>query len=593
MSREHLPSPKLAYASSAARLTSRLRRSGPTPGGDEQPVTPSLPGLGDGSEEGTGQDGPADQDGPERRGPRLRRIPHLVRRLPAPVRHLALPVTLVVGIAVVTLINHFSGHDWGDDFALYLRQAKALAIGNVGEVVSDNRFAIENSAWSTFSPYTYPWGWPLVLAPLYAVFGLDYEVFKFVEVLAFCLFLLTFFALVRPRAGAIVATLLTTLIGLSPIYIGGTGAVLSDIPYLGLVGLSLWWIDRVRTAGLLAAPRNHLVAIGLLLAFTYNVRREGVTLVIALAALHLATWAGAAWRARSIRIWGRPEWRKVSVPYASFALAAIGFHLVLPTVLLPSAPGTGLSNISARLTYYREIFAQQIGLQDPGSPLSLFGSEQAAHRVLVVLVILGVLGMVARLLTETQSDVHLAAFLGCSSLLMLVSPYQEGRYLYTITPLLMYFAYQAIPAVAGRPATGGSVARASAVLPAVALAGFVGLNIADTVRSTRYHLDYSYVVHGPESPDAQQMFAAVKERTRADDVILFFRSRAMTLYSDRRSVMGSDLELLLPRSDWYVMAKDSTYSQKLLTDDEAAAYGLTKVWENEGWVMWRVPPSSP
>jgi len=129
-------------------------------------------------------------------------------------------------------------------------------------------------------------------------------------------------------------------------------------------------------------------------------------------------------------------------------------------------------------------------------------------------------------------------------------------------------------------------------MAALGLLGLLALNVQDLERATNYHLDYSYVVHGPESADAQEMFKTVREVTRPDDVILFFRSRAMILYSDRRAIMGANLELLLPRSDWYVMAKNSTYSQALLTDEQAAGYGLTKRWENVGWVIWRVPPRS-
>jgi hypothetical protein len=68
----------------------------------------------------------------------------------------ALPVGLVTLIGVVCMVNHFSGHDWGDDFTLYLRQAQALTIGNVGQVISDNKFTVDNSGWHTFSPYAYP-----------------------------------------------------------------------------------------------------------------------------------------------------------------------------------------------------------------------------------------------------------------------------------------------------------------------------------------------------------------------------------------------------------------------------------------------------
>ncbi len=37
------------------------------------------------------------------------------------------------------------------------------------------------------------------------------------------------------------------------------------------------------------------------------------------------------------------------------------------------------------------------------------------------------------------------------------------------------------------------------------------------------------------------------------------------------------------------MAKGSDYAQCALTDDEAAATGrITKVWENDAWVLWHI-----
>ncbi|MDQ3573341.1 MAG: hypothetical protein M3378_05190 [Actinomycetota bacterium] len=500
-------------------------------------------------------------------------------------------MTMVAVIGVISMINHFSGHDWGDDFALYMRQAKALTTGNIGEVISDNRFSVDNSGWHTFSPYSYPWGWPLVIAPFYAVFGLNYELFKFLEVIAFCVFLLAFFAIVRRRAGTRPATILTLLIGLSPSYVGATDTVLSDIPFLCSVGLSLWWMDRCRLGGILGGGRHRLVILGLLLAYTYNVRREGIVLLFSLVALHLAVLAGTAVRAGSVQALRDLKWREVRLPYMTFLAAIVTFHLLLPTVLLPRASGAGVQNISSRLTYYQDILAQQVGLQDPGQPMQLLGSEAAARFALALLVMLAVIGVIGRLLYRLEEDSMLAAYLCGSSFLMLVSPYQEGRYLLTVTPLLGYFAYQALPSIAQLVTSGNqALVRLTSVVPALAVAGLVTLNAQALAHSTNYHLDYHYIAHGPESPDAQQMFTAVRDLTREDDVILFFRARAMTLYSDRPAIMGTNLDQLLKRADWYVMAKDSTYSQTLLTDEQAAAHGLAKKWENTGWVIWRVPP---
>ena len=77
------------------------------------------------------------------------------------------------------------GHDWGDDFSLYINQARALVKGEVQEVYRQNQFTVDNSAWQSFSPYTYGWGFPLLLAPLYALFGLSFAAFKLLEVVLY------------------------------------------------------------------------------------------------------------------------------------------------------------------------------------------------------------------------------------------------------------------------------------------------------------------------------------------------------------------------------------------------------------------------
>ncbi len=507
-------------------------------------------------------------------------------------RRYTVPVVIALLIGVVCMLNHFHGIDWGDDFALYMRQAKALNIGNIGEVIHDNRYTVDNSGWHTFSPYLYPWGWPLLVAPVYAMFGLNYGAIKVVEVAALCVFLVFFYDLVRRRAGAVAATVLVLLIGLSPSYVTATDGVLSDLPYLCFVGLSLWWLDRCRREGILECSRRQLIALGLLVAFTFNIRREGITLLAAVAALQITVLAGMALRARSVRLLREVRWQQVLLPYEIFACAAVAFQLLLPTQVLPPAPGAGVTNVYPNLVYFWGVLAENVGLKATGQAMRLFHNQVLAEVALAVLVALAVIGIAARLVRRFEEDIPLVAYLICMSLVVLVSPYQESRYLDTITPFIVYFAYQSLPALSAvveqwsRP----RMARRAAFGAAVAFAGLALLNAQATAHSTDYHLHYHLTTNGPDTPAAQQMFAAVKRYTRGDDVILFFRARAMTLYTDRVALQGTNLDQMLPQVDWYVMEKGSTYSQPPLTDTEAATHGLTKVWENSGWVLWRVPP---
>ena len=81
----------------------------------------------------------------------------------------ALLALLVGTLAVIMYSTHRSGHWWGDDWALYIRQAKGLLDGHPNRVLTENEFTVTMSDGSEFSPPLYPWGFPLILVPFVAV----------------------------------------------------------------------------------------------------------------------------------------------------------------------------------------------------------------------------------------------------------------------------------------------------------------------------------------------------------------------------------------------------------------------------------------
>ncbi len=54
-----------------------------------------------------------------------------------------------------------TGQEWGDDFALYLSQAKALKDGNVSQLLEYNKWSMDNSE-GMIGPYLYPVGLPIL-----------------------------------------------------------------------------------------------------------------------------------------------------------------------------------------------------------------------------------------------------------------------------------------------------------------------------------------------------------------------------------------------------------------------------------------------
>jgi hypothetical protein len=503
-----------------------------------------------------------------------------------------LRVLLLVGvIAVLCIVNQRPGHDWGDDFSLYLRQSQALVEGNVGEVLATTRITVQESSSQVFSPYSYPWGAPLLLSPVVGLWGLDYSKLKILETLLFAGFLVMFFQIVARRVGEVGGLVMVSLIGFSVHYVGWTDTVLSEFPYLFFVALSLWWMDRLRLRGLwVAGPTRPLIVMGLLLAFTFSIRREGVALFLSLVAVH----GGLLWQRRSARGEASAPLRRLATPYATAAGFLVFLQLVLPTVVLPKYEGGGLEQVKPNVIWFRDILAEHLGLKVQGAPgWSLLGSYDLALVVFTVFVMLTVLGLVVRLVHRFSEDAPIVVYLLAASLIVGTLPFHAGRYLFSITPLLVYFAYQGIaatiPALAGYRADSWS--RPIRLLPGALAIAFLSVfmvgNAVDLYHKTR--LDHDRAHWGPEHPSSVEMFAEVRSRTRHDEVVSFFRARAMNLYSDRQSLQLTRADHILARADWFVMVKASTYVQVLLTDKEAADLGLTLEWENDRFVLWRVP----
>lgn len=509
----------------------------------------------------------------------------IVRRVG--VRNLRIGL-LVALIATLCLINQRPGHDWGDDFALYLRQSQALVEGNVGQVLSTTRITVEESSGHSFSPYSYPWGAPLLLSPVVGLWGLDFQKLKVLETLFFAGALLIFFHLVARRVGEVGGLVMVGLIGFSVIYVGWTDTVLADFPYLFFVILSLWWMDRLRLRGLwVAGPTRPLVVMGLLLAFTFSIRREGAALFFALAATH----AAVLWRRGD----GEPTpLRRLAAPYVTAAGFLVLLQLVLPTVVFPRYDGGGLSQIRPNFIWFRDILAEHIGLKAQGvDTWSFLGSHDMALVVFIVFVVFAVLGILVRLLNHYREDAPLVFYLIGVIFIVSTLPFHEGRYMFSITPLLVYFAYQGIASTITDAVGSSADSRWMRWWPGALAAAFLLIftvgNATDLYNKTMYRLDYDYAHWGPEHPSSTEMFEEVRSRTRHDEVISFFRARAMNLYSERQSLQLTNTGHILSRADWYVMVKQSTYVQVLLTDEQAADLGLTREWENDRFVLWRVP----
>ena len=263
---------------------------------------------------------------------------------------------ILVPVAFVSVALHRHGQGWGDDFALYLRQARSLIDGNIGQVIADNHVNVDSAALPGFSPYVYPWSFPVLLAPFVRLWGLDVDRLKLVEVACWCAFLACWYGVLRRRMSTWLAWTTTAAAGWSLVYLRHTDWILSELPYMAALAATLWYADRIRAGAPRwdAVDRRHLITLGVAMMVVFNVRREGLAIVPAVLAMQLADVLP--------RRQGRVDWRALATPHLAFVVTVLGLQVALPSALAPEYAGAGLHQTWRKLRGpFQRSFVEQLG----------------------------------------------------------------------------------------------------------------------------------------------------------------------------------------------------------------------------------------
>lgn len=485
----------------------------------------------------------------------------------------ALPLVLI-GSGVLAVALHRAGHTEGDDFALYLRQARSIFDGDPGQVIADNRFAVNNSS-AVFSPIGYPWGWPLILSPFVWRWGLDYDQLKLIEVASFLVFLVFLHGIVRRRIGAVAALGVVMVIGTSPAYLRHTEQLLTEFPYLAALGAVLWWLDRTMAASKLIDARiGHLVTLGVFAALAFNVRREAVVVPAAIVVIQAVEIVSESWRPRDMVERVRTSWQAIAAPHLSFAGFVVFFQLLLPTALFPDN-GNSPGNIDDRWKEAPWIISDQLGL----GPRTWVG---------VILLLLAAVGIVIGLIRRPRLDGPILLIALLSAVTVGTHIRRVDRYWFQVTPFVLYFALAACCAVAAVLVRNR---RELALWLGVAPLGillFAHANVLPSkIDGTQRFNDSGAMMSGPPNPDVMPIFDAVAELTPPDAVVAYFKSRTMTLLTDRRSFQHNNIDVVALRADYLAQRRRPNGWQPSVED--VAQTNFVEIWSNDRWILWEIP----
>jgi len=467
---------------------------------------------------------------------------------------------IVLSSSVLGFFMLTRGHVWPDDFAGYLLQAKSLLAWQMGDFISHNAFTIQNSSYPP-GPLAYPWGFPLLLAPVYALFGLNPLALKLLGVLFYAIFLVSFFYLARTRLPETESLLLTGVFSVLPGLLSATDLILSDIPFLAFSTLSLFFIEHLSRG----KPRMGFLT-GFCIFMAFFLRTNGILLFAPL----VISLSGSNW----------PRWQ-AALKRMLAPVLVFGGLLILQIIWLPGGQESYFSHFN--------MFTPQ-GLLDnilfyawlPSWSFDRIPAGAALYPLLMVFVLIS-------LVSHWRRDAAMHSYALLTLILFSAWPERQGlRFIYPLLPFLLISALDGMLIFvaslrAGWQKTALQVARGFWALMLVTCLFISGQSAVGNMLNGRD-------INGPFDQYSKQLYAFLREKTPENAVIIFMRPRALRLFTARDAFMTERCEDL--RKGDYVALHEKVGDNGQISPDQVttcnADVKLALVFNNKRFTVYKI-----
>jgi len=397
-------------------------------------------------------------------------------------------------------VNNIDSHDWGGDFAMYIKQAENIVEG-IPQTENNYIFNDENAV---LGPKTYPIGFPLMLAPVYAACGNDISAFIHLMAILSVLFGLLVFILLRDRVHWAFALIVSVGISYHTTLLFFKREVMADIPFALFTLLALFAIDkkkwRLATLALLIAVLTKSIGLSLLFAVSFILFMN---------------------RSNSLTV---PTVDLFKKPIAKvLAVVALGYFL-LNNVLFQTASGEGYGTIWGDFDL-ATVFSNNFNYYFEFLRWFLFDSISEKPAGTVATGIFLVLSLIGWGISSVKKLSAFEVWLPIYVLVLLAYPYHASglRFLLPVIPLLFLYAATVF---------GSTNKRFKPVLVVLAAIPF----LFTFQRASDLIKDWPKDVDGPQSANAVALFDFVKNETEPESAILFNKPRVLALYTNRVSI---------------------------------------------------------
>lgn len=490
--------------------------------------------------------------------------------------HQLILLSIILSSGILGYFSIQAGHDWGGDFALYIHQAKEIVNGDIESLQARNTYAMLNSTPPDpknpnlrIGPFLYPWGFPLLLAPVFALFGLNLWIMKTYGLLFMLLSLVVVYFLFRQKIGVFASLWIVALFGLSPGLLQMVDVIGSDIPYLLFALLSLLFIQKMLTEQYWNNATVTALLTGIIICVAFLIRTNGIVLLgTLLFSQFLKHKRQLITPVRFLK-----QYPQEILPYMSFAVG-----MLVVSLALPSAGGSHLDFL-ARITPGRLIYNTMYYFKLPADFYhgSLF--PEIFYGLFLPFFLLGVY-------RQSKIDYHYILYCAFSLAIFVFWPPVQGlRFIISLFPFYLYFTVTGF-------AEAESLYRKTVYYPdksrlVIVFCAMILIQFLGSATHTAFGNAHTQTpVDGPHTKNSQQVFEYVNQNTSTDAVIVFFKPRVMDLLTQRRSVRIYEYEKILTgNADYLVYNKQQDFGQISPSELLQLRQHLPVLLENESFAV--------
>ena len=421
----------------------------------------------------------------------------------------------------LSLLCIHNGHEWGDDFALYIEQAKAINTHSLHTLYLHNKFLLDNSD-TVISPYLYPNGFPLLLSFIYRVAGMNFIVMKCFCAIFFIASLPLLYILFKNKfTNSFYPLLIVSAIALQGVFISFSDNITSDLPFFFFCILSLVLIENSKTLSM-------RILLGFIILFTYTIRDTGLFLLLALIVFDIQySYKSNLFKKQPLSL---------LIPYIIFVI----FYFVNRTLFFHDSSNLyalfkpiSFSVLMNGLDYYINLISVY------------FFFPAIASFLKIPLLIMLITGIIITLKKES----YLVVFSLLSFSVYLIWPTSQGiRYIFPILPLCTYYIAQFFVWLSGY------------IKKQYVQILFAILVFTMAVRGIKYSIQFAKTnTNEAYTGEMVNMYYFITDNVPANKIICFAKPRALRLFTGVNGIVINDTALLHSKADYTLkLQKDSS-----------------------------------